>query len=668
MKQKLSVFILGLTIVFHPMAQAQTNAQLPMPHSLYLGDIDGDGMDDFIQLAGNRIFVYGTDAGKTGKLHYYLPSPASQLIIGNFSGAGNTQICAVLNIGLLSCYASSSDQRTLWWWFQQGNFIGNQQAIVTDLDGDGRDDLLLYNPSTGVLAAYTVVNGGFHPMPNFDLGNLNSVAKPNMRFRSIRVKGGRGGIAAIDSSGALSWFYSVFDGKKNTLFFAFRTASNFVLAGYDVTTARIDDDNVDDVILHSPSGTFSFYHIKQLGNGLEPIKNISVGQLDTHDQNAQVYWARMMPNIPEQGGMTRDGALVYVPSKNQFVRSDARWDGSKYTYWWTYNEFPPPNDVGWPQIRQDKWAVLLCTYPDAPSFPNPQSLSFFQELYTGQGVAKGGMVDFFRDVSYGTLDVASTEVLGPFLETNQSTACSNTSQCEVNNCIAAAKSVKVANYFRVLVATSAQNGTQAVNGSVKVDICGEFPGVVAEEMLHTYGVGHGWGPASNPQTYGDRFDVQSNNNGYMFLNPRFPGCGTGGNVGSGPNLSMTYKDRLNWVPAGRQWTVTSGAKKTSSVVLAASSRPEANGVLMAKVNLVGSPGQYYTVEYRLKEEWDQAIAQSGVLVHLYDNSPEPGMQFGKSIIQSQLMQSGDVFKGNGVTVSVQSFDSNAHAASVKIQY
>lgn len=681
MNQKLTALIVGLGLLWWGTASAQSNSQLPLPHSLYLGDVDGDGIDDFIQLAGNRIFVYGTDADKTGKLHYYLPANATQLIVGNFSGGGNKQICAVLDSGLLACYASSSDHQALWWWFQQGNFIRNGwQTIVADLDGNGTDDLLVYDPSTSALVPYSVIGGQFVLMPNFRLGNLSSAAKPNMRFRSVRVKGRRGGIAAIEPSGALSWFYSVFDGTKDTMSYAFNTASNFVPSGYDVTTARIDDDEVDDIVLHSPSGTYSFYQIKQSGNGLRPITNVSVGQLDAQHKNTRVYWARMMPNLNERGGATRDGALIYVPSTDQFIRSDARWDGNQYTYWWTYTQYPPENDTGWPSVQHSKWLVLLCSYPDIPNFPNSQSVSFFKDLYTGQGVGKGGMVDFFRDISYGTIDLASTEVHGPFLEKTPSMFCQNGAACEVTNCINTATGVNPSNFFRVLVATAAQNTTQAVGTSVKIDTCGEFPGVVGQEMLHTYGVGHGWGPANNPVEYGDPFDVQSNKRENMFLNPRFPGCGTPGNIGSGPNLSMAYKDRLNWVPVARRWTVTSGSQgtifglglpgavATSYVTLGASSRPEANGVLMAKINLAHLPGQYYSVEYRLNEGWDQGIGPSGVLVHLYDNNPGPQYTFGKSIIQSNAMQPTDVFRGNGVTITVQKFDAASHTALIKIEY
>ena len=62
-----------------PEARVKSNTQVQLPENLYLGDMDGDGIDDFIQISGNsgkgdhnRIMVFRTDLHSTGLMHLYL--------------------------------------------------------------------------------------------------------------------------------------------------------------------------------------------------------------------------------------------------------------------------------------------------------------------------------------------------------------------------------------------------------------------------------------------------------------------------------------------------------------------------------------------------------------------------------------------------------------------
>jgi hypothetical protein len=144
-----------------------------------------------------------------------------------------------------------------------------------------------------------------------DDSNLASVAQPGWQFRAISVKGGRGGIIAISPAQGLYWFYSVLDGVNNTYWYAFNTADGF--ANGDVSTARIDDDGVDDVVIVR-NGTVSFYHIAPQGSGLQPITTVAAGQLAfTAGHTTFLIWGRFMPSLAEPGGATRDGAIVVAP-------------------------------------------------------------------------------------------------------------------------------------------------------------------------------------------------------------------------------------------------------------------------------------------------------------------------------------------------------------------
>jgi hypothetical protein len=79
--------ILGST----PEARVKSNTQVALPENLFLGDMNGDGIDDFIQVSGtsgagnrNRILVFGTDYNSTGMMHLYLNTDVVKVFTGNF--------------------------------------------------------------------------------------------------------------------------------------------------------------------------------------------------------------------------------------------------------------------------------------------------------------------------------------------------------------------------------------------------------------------------------------------------------------------------------------------------------------------------------------------------------------------------------------------------------
>ena len=59
---------------------------------------------------------------------------------------------------------------------------------------------------------------------------------------------------------------------------------------------------------------------------------------------------------------------------------------------------------------QTPWAVLLVKFKDDAS--EPYSRQRFEELFTSSGEGKLNMVDFFRDMSHGVLDLSGSQVFG----------------------------------------------------------------------------------------------------------------------------------------------------------------------------------------------------------------------------------------------------------------
>ncbi|HEU4387234.1 MAG TPA: hypothetical protein VFV34_05515, partial [Blastocatellia bacterium] len=54
------------------------------------------------------------------------------------------------------------------------------------------------------------------------------------------------------------------------------------------------------------------------------------------------------------------------------------------------------------------WAVVLCRFNDLPPLSTP--ISQFNDFVAGAG--KGGVFDYFKDVSFGTIDLTGSRVFG----------------------------------------------------------------------------------------------------------------------------------------------------------------------------------------------------------------------------------------------------------------
>jgi hypothetical protein len=57
-----------------------------------------------------------------------------------------------------------------------------------------------------------------------------------------------------------------------------------------------------------------------------------------------------------------------------------------------------------------KWAIVLCNFSNQTAQPNP--LSYYQQMFQGTGTSNLDWVDYWRDNSYGNLDVSATTVTG----------------------------------------------------------------------------------------------------------------------------------------------------------------------------------------------------------------------------------------------------------------
>ncbi len=166
----------------------KTNSQILLSPRLYLGDIDGDHLDELIEVDGRHLYIFKCNYEHPPLLEHVFSSRVNRLVIGDYVASGREhgkdQILAILEDGTIQGWAISDDLKQMWWWFTQPTFINDSEHfIVGDFDGDGADEIMVYEPSTGAIKLYEFQsNGLFGEMSGYSLGNLNG---PDLRQKLL---------------------------------------------------------------------------------------------------------------------------------------------------------------------------------------------------------------------------------------------------------------------------------------------------------------------------------------------------------------------------------------------------------------------------------------------------------------------------------------------------
>lgn len=586
-----------------------SNSQLALPRGLLLADINADGASDFLQYTSNKIFVSKTDFAKTGVLHAYLHRPITRVLTGDFHGDGYDQVCAALDTGSLQCFGISTDRRELWWWFTQGVFFGaNEDTIVGDFDGDGRDDVMVYPRAGGEYRLYSLKGDFFFgPTPAYSQGNLTGAVGGGMQVRAGDFNAdGRADVMLVNSYGQILSYASVNDGTNNTFWWAFTTHGGQVSADDQVTVARVDDNAGDDVVLRNvKTGTTRFFRL-DWADGWLPGLGVPTGQINVVG-NSLLFWGFMHGALNEPGAGNRDDAMVYDLGSNMFVRSDARWDGQKLTYWWAYTQHAPNNHVGWVSFTAKPWLLLKCKLLDVAT--EPRDTQFYRNLMYSS------LTGYWRSVSYGSWDLAGSTVVDGWNEMQITNAnwISNLSRYNrAGACIDAYPGSK-AGFVNVISIVNGEGDAGNAGGRVLATPNSTNLSFLAHETGHTFGWGHSFDDTqrksadwSAPGEYFDHWDIMSAMAVHRFVDAMA--------VTAGPEMNAPYRTRQSFIPAHRQLRLSlDDVRRGVRTPLAALNRPEANGPLMLRIG--DDDNNYYSIEYRMPSGWDQGIPQATVLVH-----------------------------------------------------
>jgi hypothetical protein len=265
-------------------------------------------------------------------------------------------------------------------------------------------------------------------------------------------------------------------------------------------------------------------------------------------------------------------------------------------------------------MTTSRWAVLICRFADDTSVIPP--LVHYQRLFTGAGTGSLNVVDYFREMSHGQLDLSDSQVFGPFGITKKLSDYpgfidDRPGLFKMCKQAAVDGGVLVDTFDGIVVSMSGNVSGEPGRG---VDLWGGPPGIMnafcdtlslspsplGQEMGHGYGLDHARQEGSDTD-YMDPWDVMS-----VFDSAVMAPNAEWGTVG--PGLNAQCMRSRGWLDEARVWR--SSADSFDTVIqLRPLHRYDLPGVLAAEL-----PGGFL-VEYRPKERWDAAFNHSAVFVH-----------------------------------------------------
>ncbi|MBA4121158.1 MAG: hypothetical protein H0X72_01670 [Acidobacteria bacterium] len=314
------------------------------------------------------------------------------------------------------------------------------------------------------------------------------------------------------------------------------------------------------------------------------------------------------------------------------------------------------------------WAILLVRFSDQ-SEPLP-SLTKYEELFTTIGNSKLNMVDFFKDMSHGKLDLSGSRVFGWYtlsaLKTNYvgNTYPQPAGKLNRNGLLDAARAAATASGVDLTkfagVVVSAFGGVDLcgfVGGMAA--ICDSFsltPSLLGQEMGHGYGLDHARHNGS-ADDYRDPWDVMSTA-AYPHMQAPNSDWGT-----VGPALNAWNMRSRGWLDESRVWR-SSSSHYTETIQLRPLHQHNRFGWLAIEID-------GFLIEFRVKEKWDAAIPRPCILVHRFQGNQSYLMP---SAAGSDDLIEGDIFEfGNPnipflpyVMITVGSIDPNGHIATITV--
>ncbi len=282
--------------------------------------------------------------------------------------------------------------------------------------------------------------------------------------------------------------------------------------------------------------------------------------------------------------------------------------------------------------------VIMCKVSDNSVEPKGL-MDYAKRFFTVGGSGTGNITDYYSDVSYGALSLASTKVIGWYTASFTTADLQNWSYLagpfnrykRVQLCAEAVtdSDIDFNDYWGVIAVTNILNDGGACFGDGKGPLTIHNQtynlgcAVLDQDSLDTAFAGHEVGHALGfvhsfrlPNVeYGDLWDIMSALATYQFAGGNYaPPNVKVGDVYDGPGMAAPNLLLNGWIPQKRIAVYHSGDLQTT-ITLTALSHPSGNQPLVAEI--IGDPDDIYTVEYRQKDGWDAGIWNDAVLIHQF---------------------------------------------------
>lgn len=272
-------------------------------------------------------------------------------------------------------------------------------------------------------------------------------------------------------------------------------------------------------------------------------------------------------------------------------------------------------------MTTSRWAVLLCKFKGDDSEPLPRAR--YEELFTGPGLGRWNMPDFFRAVSHGQLELAMDVHGWMELAQKQSEYVGSGANPQGRLDLitwareaAAGAGIDLSPYANVVVVTNAPSdlfgggsGVVCYDDGRNLAMSGLAPGLLGQEIGHGFGLAHSRLDGTTDD-YTDPFDVMSTARARMADNPFWTTRTVRGDAvyPIGPGLNAGNMTIAGWVDQSRVRRITSGHAVDTVVELRPLHRHDLPGSLVIDYRGL-------LVEFRHNSDWDAGIGAPAVLVH-----------------------------------------------------
>jgi len=598
-------------------AKARSNTFFPMISGLGFVDIDGDGLQEISQINQNKVFVNYIDSNTTGLWTFFARNNISRIVVGNFSTSapGGNEICAFLVNGMMEC-AQWNNGSTV---YQTSIAAADEQILVGEFTGDGFDDILVLRPSDGRIRifSHTTLTSNFTETL-VDLGNLTGfpwTSNVKVLVGDFGGQAGRDDLMVWDkASGKLYRYDTVTYLGKTTWWIAYATGAGFINTSTEtVRVANLTGGNLEGLaVRNTTTGAYRFLRADCNSGCLTTETSVSAGSLTV--MNTSFYNDTVGAFFAKTSNATsnaRDGAVFLDAYNARMYRHDAILSGAMHSYSSVADLSWPSKNIGWPTVRRDKWAILLCKFQGSNTTLTP--LSRFQDYFIKRGL--GGMYDYWLEATQGGIDLGDSEVRNwvtvPYTK-NAFPAL--TRDAQITACVTA-HGINRSNYLSVIAIFGDAVNTGGIGNGINVNQLDVFR---HNQFAGDLGSFYGLDPAyiDDPiVTDGDLFSPMGQSNfGTTWY--------TWGQSAVGFNAhELSY---LNMIPESKILTLTPGVSFTTQTVkIAPTSKPETPGYFLVRIKFRGdysNPNHYYYVQFRpggvqAGNAWDYGIPRSGILVH-----------------------------------------------------